>query len=207
MEYRSSSGKSLRLGIYTPIVIQTPGGHARWEESASVADLRRVVEAADRLGFEHLTCSEHVAVPASAGHERGPVYWDALATLSWIAACTTRIQLATNVLVLGYHHPVELLKRYGTLDVLSAGRVILGLGVGTLQEEFDLLDAPFDDRGDRRGRTSRSGSGDGAVDRSGGRSNSPTAGLPLRSATPRWRRCCPGSISRPGSKSCCPPRR
>jgi probable F420-dependent oxidoreductase len=149
VEYTSASGKTLRLGIYTPVVIQTPGGHARWEEAATVADLRRMVEAADRLGFAHLTCSEHVAVPVSAGSERGLVYWDALATLSWIAACTTRIQLATNVLVLGYHHPVELLKRYGTLDVLSGGRVILGVGVGTLQEEFDLLGAPFDDRGAR----------------------------------------------------------
>lgn len=149
MEYNTASGKTLRLGVYTPIVIQSPGGHARWEESATVADLRRVAEAADRLGFHHLTCSEHVAVPAAAGSERGLVYWDALATLSWIAACTTRIRLATNVLVLAYHHPVELLKRYGTLDVLSGGRVILGVGVGTLREEFDLLDAPFDDRGKR----------------------------------------------------------
>ena len=149
MEYRAGSGKTLTLGIYTPIVIQTPGGHARWEETASVADLRRVAEAADRLGYHHLTCSEHVAVPTSAGHERGLVYWDALATLSWIAACTSRIQLATNVLVLAYHHPVELLKRYGTLDRLSDGRVILGVGVGTLREEFDLLEAPFDDRGAR----------------------------------------------------------
>ena len=149
MEYTTGSGATLRLGIYTPIVIQTPGGHARWEETATVADLRQVAEAADRLGYHHLTCSEHVAVPASAGPERGLVYWDPLATLSWIAACTTRIKLATNVLVLGYHHPVELLKRYGTLDVLSDGRVILGVGVGTLEEEFELLGAPFDHRGER----------------------------------------------------------
>lgn len=149
VEYTTASGKPLRLGVYTPIVIQTPGGHARWEETATVADLRRVVEAADRLGYHHLTCSEHVMVPATARADRGVVYWDALATLSWIAACTRRIRLATNVLVLGYHHPVELLKRYGTLDVLSGGRVILGVGVGTLEEEFALLDAPFDDRGQR----------------------------------------------------------
>ena len=149
MEYTSSSGRTMRIGVYTPIVIQTPGGHARWEETATVADLRRVAEAADRLGYHHLTCREHVAVPADAKVERGSVYWDALATLSWIAACTTRIRLATNVLVLAYHHPVELLKRYGTLDRLSEGRLILGVGVGTLREEFDLLDAPFDDRGAR----------------------------------------------------------
>src|SRR5204863_64129 len=51
--------------------------------------------------------------------------------------------------VLGYHHPLAIVKRYGTLDHVSGGRVILGVGVGTLKEEFDLLGAPFDDRGDR----------------------------------------------------------
>jgi probable F420-dependent oxidoreductase len=170
VEHTTTSGKKLRLGVYTPIVIQTPGGHARWEETATVADLRRVAEAADRLGYHHLTCSEHVTVPAAAGAERGRVYFDALSTLSWIAACTTRIRLATNVLVLGYHHPVELLKRYGTLDVLSEGRVILGVGVGTLREEFDLLDAPFGDRGQRADealRAIRAGWGRPTVEYSG----------------------------------------
>ena len=52
-------------------------------------------------------------------------------------------------LVLGYHHPLAIVKRYGTLDHVSNGRVILGVGVGSLKEEFDLLGAPFDDRGAR----------------------------------------------------------
>jgi hypothetical protein len=51
--------------------------------------------------------------------------------------------------VLPYHHPLEIAKRYGTLDKVSKGRVILGVGVGTLKEEFDLIGAPFDDRGPR----------------------------------------------------------
>ena len=55
-------------------------------------------------------------------------------------------------LVLGYHHPLAIVKRYGTLDHVSGGRVILGLGVGSLKEEFDLLGAPFDDRGRPRRR-------------------------------------------------------
>jgi probable F420-dependent oxidoreductase len=69
--------------------------------------------------------------------------------LGYLAARTRSIRLATNVLVLGYHHPLELAKQYGTLDVVSNGRVILGVGVGTLKEEFDLLEAPFEDRGAR----------------------------------------------------------
>jgi alkanesulfonate monooxygenase SsuD/methylene tetrahydromethanopterin reductase-like flavin-dependent oxidoreductase (luciferase family) len=52
-------------------------------------------------------------------------------------------------LVLGYHHPLEIAKRYGTLDVVSNGRLILGVGVGSLKEEFDLIGASFDDRGPR----------------------------------------------------------
>jgi probable F420-dependent oxidoreductase len=53
------------------------------------------------------------------------------------------------VLVLGYHHPLAIAKRYGTLDVVSGGRLVLGIGVGSLEEEFALLGAPFDDRGAR----------------------------------------------------------
>jgi alkanesulfonate monooxygenase SsuD/methylene tetrahydromethanopterin reductase-like flavin-dependent oxidoreductase (luciferase family) len=49
--------------------------------------------------------------------------------------------------VLGYHHPLEIAKRYGTLDLVSGGRLVLGLGVGSLQEEFELLGAMFDGRG------------------------------------------------------------
>ena len=48
------------------------------------------------------------------------------------------------MLVLGYHHPLEIAKRYGTLDMISGGRVVLGVGVGSLEQEFDLLDAPFE---------------------------------------------------------------
>ena len=67
----------------------------------------------------------------------------------YLAARTHQIRLATHVLVLAYHHPLEIAKRYGTLDVVSNGRLILGVGVGTLKEEFDLIGAPYDDRGPR----------------------------------------------------------
>jgi probable F420-dependent oxidoreductase len=108
-----------------------------------------VARAADRLGYHHLTCSEHVGIPADVAEVRGATYWDPLPTLGYLAAVTERVRLATYVLVLGYHHPLEIAKRYGTLDVVSGGRLILGVGVGSLREEFDLLDAPFADRGAR----------------------------------------------------------
>ncbi|MEU5760184.1 TIGR03619 family F420-dependent LLM class oxidoreductase [Nocardia sp. NPDC047648] len=143
----------MRIGLSTPIVVQVPGIAAPWEATGGAAELARIAEAADTLGFDHLTCSEHIGVPADAAAARGSTYWDPLATLSFLAARTTRIRLATSVLVLGYHHPLALAKRYGTLDRLSGGRVVLGVGVGSLSEEFALLGAEWDARGavaDRR---------------------------------------------------------
>ncbi len=138
-----------KLSISTPVVTMFPGVSADWEVDASIEDIARVAEAADRLGYHHLTCSEHIALPAAEQARRGARYWDPLATFGFLAARTHRIRLATNVLVLGYHHPLEIAKRYGTLDKVSNGRLILGVGVGSLKEEFDLIGAPFDDRGVR----------------------------------------------------------
>jgi probable F420-dependent oxidoreductase len=140
---------SVRLSIGTPIVTMTPGAHAPWEVDGTIEDVARIAETADRLGYHHLTCSEHIGLPAAELDRRGSRYWDPLATFGYLAARTNTIRFTTSVLVLGYHHPLEIAKRYGTLDKVSNGRVILGVGVGTLKEEFDLIDAPFDDRGPR----------------------------------------------------------
>ena len=140
---------SARLSVATPVVTMFPGLSGDWEKTATIEDLARIAEAADRLGYHHLTCSEHIALPAPERGRRGTRYWDPLATFGYLAARTQRIRLATNVLVLGYHHPLEIAKRYGTLDKVSNGRLILGVGVGSLKEEFELIGAPFDDRGPR----------------------------------------------------------
>jgi probable F420-dependent oxidoreductase len=139
----------VKLSVATPVVTLVPGAHARWEEDAGIEEIARVAEVADELGYHHLTCSEHVGVPVGEAGRRGATYWDPLATFGFLAARTRRIRFATNVLVLGYHHPLEIAKRYGTLDRVSGGRLILGAGVGTLREEFELLEAPFEDRGPR----------------------------------------------------------
>lgn len=139
----------MKLGIATPVVTNIAGAALTWERDAGVEDIGRVAEAADRLGYHHLTCSEHIGIPASEAERRGARYWDPLATLGYVAARTERIRLVTMTLVLGYHHPLAIVKRYGTLDHVSRGRVILGVGVGSLKEEFDLLSAPFEDRGPR----------------------------------------------------------
>lgn len=139
----------MQLAITTPVLTMISGAHAPWEETGSIQDVARIAKTADRLGYHHLSCSEHIGVPATQVARRGARYWDPLATFGYLAAHTAKIRFATSVLVLGYHHPLEIVKRYGTLDHVSGGRVVLGVGVGTLEEEFRLLGAPFDDRGRR----------------------------------------------------------
>jgi probable F420-dependent oxidoreductase len=139
----------MRLAIATPVVTNIASAHARWERSGTIHDVARVAETADRLGYHHLTCSEHIGIPVSEAGRRGARYWDPLATFGYVAARTQQIRFVTYTLVLGYHHPLEIVKRYGTLDHVSGGRVILGFGVGTLKEEFDLIGEPFEDRGAR----------------------------------------------------------
>lgn len=139
----------MRIGISSPIVTRVPGTHSEWETSAGIEELATIAETADRLGFAHLTCSEHVAVPTDVAEQRGGTYWDPLATFGYLAARTDNIRLVTQVLVAGYHHPLEIAKRYGTLDRVAGGRLTLGMGVGSLREEFELLGVPFDDRGPR----------------------------------------------------------
>jgi probable F420-dependent oxidoreductase len=139
----------MRIGIVTPVLTRVPKSHAKWEADAGVDEVARIARAADVLGYDYLTCSEHVAIPVDVAPVRGATYWDPAATLGYLAGQTASIRLATHVLVLGYHHPLELAKTYGTLDRISGGRVILGVGVGSLKEEFDLLGVPFEDRGPR----------------------------------------------------------
>lgn len=139
----------VNLGITTPVLSLLPGWHAPWEVDGDIDDVAHIAQTAEALGYAHLTCSEHVVIPVDVATSRGGRYWDPLATFGYLAAVTSRIRLATNVLVLGYHHPLEIAKRYGTLDQVSSGRLILGLGVGSLHEEFDLLGVAFDGRGAR----------------------------------------------------------
>src|SRR6266550_4455753 len=106
----------MKLGVVTPVVTRLPRAHATWEETAGIDEIARVAVEAERLGYHHLTCSEHVALPAAVAETRGATYWDPLPTFGYIAARTTTIRLATHVLVLGYHHPLAIAKRYGTLD-------------------------------------------------------------------------------------------
>lgn len=137
------------------IVFANAGPSARPEHAAGLARL------AEQAGFDSLWTVEHVVVPAGyespypysptgrmPGPEETPIP-DPLVWLSYVAAVTSTIKLATGILILPQRNPVVLAKQAATLDVLSGGRFLLGVGVGWLREEFDCIGVPFDERGAR----------------------------------------------------------
>lgn len=142
-----------RFGLITPVLAGTPPEiHNEWENRATWQDVVEIVKAADRLGYDHIQCSEHVIVAAELEALFGGRYFDPLATFGYLSAVTRRIRFVTSVLVLGYNHPLAIAKRYGTLDVVSGGRLVLGLGVGGQKPEFDVLGVggvEFEERGAR----------------------------------------------------------
>lgn len=140
----------MKLGIWTPVVQLNPRfDPPKWELDGGIDEVVAVARAAEAAGLDWVSCSEHVFVPTRAAAVAGRRYWDPLATLSYLAAATRSIGLFTNVLVLGDHHPLEIVKGYGTLDVMSGGRLILGVGVGAIKKELSVLGAPLDDLGAR----------------------------------------------------------
>jgi probable F420-dependent oxidoreductase len=116
-------------------------------------ELARVARAAEAAGFESLWAGEHVVLPApqvppSPMPPQGRVL-DPIVALTFAAAATQRLRLATGIIILPQRNPVVLAKELATLDVLSIGRLTFGVGVGYLQPEFDAIGASFEDRGGR----------------------------------------------------------
>ncbi|MCQ4080666.1 TIGR03619 family F420-dependent LLM class oxidoreductase [Streptomyces sp. RB6PN25] len=118
-----------------------------WETEAAPADLLRVARAADRLGFFYVACCDHVAIPRRLSDAMSTTWYDPVATLAYIAAATSRVRLLSHVAVAGLRHPLLTAKQYATLDHLSGGRLILGVGAGHVREEFAVLGADFERRG------------------------------------------------------------
>ena len=114
-------------------------------------DVQGVVDLAVRceeLGFESVWASEHVFNVSYVYDRIGDKpYYEPLTVLTFVAARTTTIGLGTSVLVLPYHNPIRLAKVTATLDVLSGGRLMLGVGVGVIEEELKAMGSPFAERG------------------------------------------------------------
>jgi probable F420-dependent oxidoreductase len=120
-----------------------------------------LAEACESVGVESVWTVEHAVVPAGysseypysktgrmPGGDTAPIA-DPLAWLAFVAARSSTLQLATGVLILPQRNPLILAKEAATLDVLSGGRLLLGVGAGWLEEEFQALGVPFADRGAR----------------------------------------------------------
>ncbi len=114
-------------------------------------DPRTVIEfgpMAEELGYDSVWVMDHLF---NTGYIRERLddkpYYHPMATLSHISALTSKVQLGTSVLVLPYHNPVELAKYAATLDQMSGGRVVLGVGVGAMTPEFEALGIPLSQRG------------------------------------------------------------
>ena len=110
--------------------------------------LRTMARAVEDLGFDSVWVSDHVIVPEGSSYI--PEYMDEpLATLAFLAAETSHVRLGTSVLILPYRDPVFTAKFLGTVDMLSGGRLIVGVGAGWMPEEFHALSVPFEERGAR----------------------------------------------------------
>ena len=135
------------FGIQLPV--QAPSADAEaWEADAGPGDVVDVARVAEHAGFAHVAACDHVAVPKSDAGALGVTWWDTVATLSYVAALTSRIRLLSHVSVLPTSHPLRVAKQWATLDMLSGGRVILGVGAGEVRGELAALGIDPARRGD-----------------------------------------------------------
>jgi probable F420-dependent oxidoreductase len=112
-----------------------------------------VARAAEAAGFESVWTGEHVVLPdprvaPSPSHPQTP-FLDPAVALTWVAAHTTRLRLATGIVILPQRNPVVLAKEMASVDVVSNGRLVFGVGVGYLRPEFEAIGADFERRGAR----------------------------------------------------------
>ncbi len=137
------------LAYGTQLVIQSQSSlyAAPWERDASAADLAAIARAADASGFFYVAVCDHIAIPRDKADAMGLWWQDTFTTLGFLAAQTERVALLSHVYVLAYRHALVASKGYATLDFLSGGRAIAGIGAGHVEAEFDTLGVSFADRG------------------------------------------------------------
>ncbi|MEU4128487.1 LLM class F420-dependent oxidoreductase [Streptomyces wuyuanensis] len=134
-------------GMQLPVQSQSTVYAESWEAAAGPDDLVAIARVADRAGFAYIGVCDHVAIPLRLAGAMSTVWYDPVATLSFLAAATERVRLLSHVAVVGLRHPLVTAKQYATLDHLSGGRLVLGVGAGHVREEFEAVGADFDGRG------------------------------------------------------------
>ncbi|MCB0965027.1 MAG: TIGR03619 family F420-dependent LLM class oxidoreductase [Acidimicrobiales bacterium] len=137
----------LAVGMQLPIQSKSTNFAEPWEAGAGAAELAAVARAADEAGFFYVGVCDHVAVPSEQAVVMGEEWWDTVATMGWLAGITERVRLLSHVYVPVYRHPLQVAKAFSTIDAISGGRVILGVGAGHVRGEFEALGIPFEQRG------------------------------------------------------------
>lgn len=135
------------VGIQLPVQAQSRVFAQAWEAHAGPAELAAVAGAADRAGFAYVAVCDHTVVPRDRATTMGATWYEPVATLAWLAASTARVRLLTHVLVLPLRHPLQAAKALATVDRLSGGRLVVGVGAGHVAEEFAALGVDFSARG------------------------------------------------------------
>jgi probable F420-dependent oxidoreductase len=136
----------LKFGMLLPVQSQTELMSEPWESGGDPNDILSIARTCEENGFDNVSVCDHVAIPRELAPTLGTTWYDPVATLGWLAGQTSSIRLLSQVYVLPYRHPLQIAKTFSTLDALSDGRVILGVGVGYLEAEFETLGVSFADR-------------------------------------------------------------
>ncbi|MDT4936197.1 MAG: hypothetical protein QOK11_4089, partial [Pseudonocardiales bacterium] len=140
---RSFAPGEVGVGITLPVQAQTTLAAEPWESSAAATEIVRAAQAVDRLGFFSVSASDHVVIPRSRVPVMSSTWYDPIATLGMVAGVTRRVHLFTRALILPFRPPLLAAKSAATLDRLSEGRLILGVGAGHVPEEFAALNVDF----------------------------------------------------------------
>ncbi|MEZ5245523.1 MAG: TIGR03619 family F420-dependent LLM class oxidoreductase [Acidimicrobiales bacterium] len=149
-----NNGNGWSYGIQLPIQTLTRTLVDPWEDAATVDDLVAIAQRCDERGYDFVGVCDHVAIPDNEYAARMTTTWyDTIATLGFLAAHTTDVRLLSVVWIAAYRHPLQTAKSFGTLDHLSGGRAILGVGAGHVEAEFEALGVDFATRGKRLDET------------------------------------------------------
>jgi len=137
----------LVYGMQLPVQAQSTYFVEPWERDAGAAELAAVARAADESGFFYVAVCDHVAVPRALAESMGTTWYDTLTTLGFLAGITSSTRLLSHVYVLPYRNPLAAAKGFATLDAVSQGRAIAGVGAGHVAAEFERLGIDFGRRG------------------------------------------------------------
>ena len=134
-------------GLQLPVQSQSTIYARSWEADAGPDELAAVALACEAAGFFYVGVCDHTFIPERLAGAMSTVWYDTIATLGWLAAVTSEIRLLSHIYVIALRHPLRAAKEFATVDALSKGRVICGVGAGHVVEEFEQMGPEFEHRG------------------------------------------------------------